>query len=228
MITVLVTGRRTSSTVSKALREWEDGGWVESDDVLLEAEEHLLSGLAADAAVDVRFAGEERTCAFFAAPDIGDGVSHKDNAGMVRGRRRELGVGIAIAGEVGPVGELVFHLVEFDGIACGAGILSGEAVRGARDWPIEIGLLTGPGGQAEGGYEQGEQDGAAKHSGASVGEMSICDWQASNASGKSFLHRMGRAGPAGKVSMRRRERFLHIVLETQDYCWRLAGKTGRQ
>ncbi len=84
--------------------EDEDGGGVEMDDVLLEADEHLRGGLAADAAVDVGLAGEEGSGVGLAAPAVGDGVSVKDDARLggrrVRGgrrcRRRSGGVGASL------------------------------------------------------------------------------------------------------------------------------------
>lgn len=60
--------------------EDDHGGGEEMDDILLEADEHLRGGLAGDAAVDIRAAGEEGAVIGTATPAVGDGVSEEDDA----------------------------------------------------------------------------------------------------------------------------------------------------
>ncbi len=80
----------------------DDDFWLERDDIGAETDEHLRSGLAADAAVDVRLAGKE-AAEFWANPGVGDGVAHEDDALFGFGGRFYRGVGVVVAGDVGPV-----------------------------------------------------------------------------------------------------------------------------
>ena len=80
--------------------EEDHGGGFEVDDIGEKPDEHLRSGLAADAAIDVGFAGER----FEEFPAVGDGVSVENDAA---GLGLEFGVIGVIAAELIPVLELV-------------------------------------------------------------------------------------------------------------------------
>ena len=67
--------------------------------ILAEAHQHLRRGLPADAAVEVRLAGER----VFELPDIGDGISEEDDAVLSGRGRLEGGVGVAVAGQLAVV-----------------------------------------------------------------------------------------------------------------------------
>ena len=64
--------------------------------ILTEAHQHLRRGLPADAAVEVRLAGE----IVVELPDVGDGISEEDDAVLAGRWRFEGGVGVAVAGEL--------------------------------------------------------------------------------------------------------------------------------
>jgi hypothetical protein len=67
--------------------------------VLAEAHQHLRRGLAADATVDVRLARK----ILIEMPDVGDGVAEEHDARLVRRRRRQRSVGLAIARQLAVV-----------------------------------------------------------------------------------------------------------------------------
>ena len=67
--------------------------------ILAEADQHLRRGLSADAAVQVRLAGE----IVLELPDVGDGIAEKDDAVFAGRGRLEGGVGVTVAGELAEV-----------------------------------------------------------------------------------------------------------------------------
>ena len=79
--------------------EEDHGGGFEGDDIGEKPDEHLRRGLAADAAIDVRFAGER----FGEFPAVGDGVAVVDDAARLG---QEFGVIGVVAAELIPVLEL--------------------------------------------------------------------------------------------------------------------------
>src|SRR5512146_2146265 len=68
--------------------------WLQIDDILMKAENHLRRGLAADAAIDIRLTRER----LVEVPAFGNRVAHEDDAILSRGRRAKLGVGFFKAG----------------------------------------------------------------------------------------------------------------------------------
>jgi len=88
----------------------DDGCGLQVDDVLLEADEHLGGGLAADTAIEPRLAREE--FARLAAPMVGKRVAVEDDAlGAGRGRA-DLFVFGGVASELGEVVEARLELVQ--------------------------------------------------------------------------------------------------------------------
>src|ERR1700693_1543888 len=79
--------------------------------------QHLRSGLATYAAIDIGLAGEE-WAELRVAPDVGDGIAHENDALFVFRKMRNGGVGFTIAGQIWPVlGYLLptFHFFYFCG-----------------------------------------------------------------------------------------------------------------
>ncbi len=107
--------------------EDDDDFWLERDDVWAKAYEHLRSGLAADAAVDVRLAGKE-AAKLGLDPGVGDGVAHEDDAFFGFGGRLDGGVGVVVAGDVGPVLEGFLGGSEFGGELVAVAWLAVEGV----------------------------------------------------------------------------------------------------
>ena len=87
---------------------------LQRDHVRAKADQHLRRGLSADAAVDVRLAGEE-SAELGLHPHVGDGIAHEDDALLVLSGRLHGGVGVVIAGDVGPVLESLLVVGEFCG-----------------------------------------------------------------------------------------------------------------
>ncbi len=89
---------------------------LQSDDVLAEAQQHLRRGLPADAAVEVALAGEERRRIFF-TPALGDRIAVEQHAWHAGLLGRYARVGLAVAGQLGPVGQALLqiaHLIRGD------------------------------------------------------------------------------------------------------------------
>ena len=78
-------------------------GGLQVDHVGEHADQHLRSGLTADAAVDVRLAGER----LIQVPSNGDGISHEDDALGIGGLLLEFLVGGVELAEHVPVAELI-------------------------------------------------------------------------------------------------------------------------
>ena len=110
--------------------EDDDDFGLKSDDVGAKANEHLRRGLAADAAVDVGLAGEE-AAVFGASPAVGDGITHEDDTLFGFGGRLDGGVGVVIAGDVGPVLEGFLGGGEFGAVA---GVVGGRSLR----WRLRV------------------------------------------------------------------------------------------
>ncbi len=68
----------------------------------------MRSGLAADAAADVRLARKKFTEARL-GPRVRDGIAHEDDARFFFGGRGEFRVRFAIAREIGPIFENGIH-----------------------------------------------------------------------------------------------------------------------
>ena len=110
--------------------------------ILTETDQHLRRGLSADAAVEVRLAGE----IFLKLPDVGDGIAKEDDAVLAGRGRLEGGIGVAVAGELAEV-------VGIDGDARGPVLIEAGKAGGGNG-----GLLLGRshGGKQQGGNERNQ------------------------------------------------------------------------
>ena len=102
--------RHGASVASDIVCTGEDDHYfgLKSDDVGAKTNEHLRSCLAADAAANVRLAGE-KPAELWTNPCVGDGVAHEDDAPFVFRGRSDFYVGFAIADELGPVFQSGIH-----------------------------------------------------------------------------------------------------------------------
>ena len=119
-------GAGVSGDVVGAGEDDDDFG-LEVDDVLAEAEDHLWSGLAADAAIDVWLAFEGAAGAA-EVPAFGDGVTHEDDAVFAGGGWAELQIVLLESGERGKVAEHLLVVLGLIGVVrwgggglCGCG-----------------------------------------------------------------------------------------------------------